>query len=303
MEIRSRIAPTPSGYLHFGNIFSFVITWLYTRKLKGKLLLRIDDLDKLRIKTKYIEDIFTTLEWLEIDYDQGPVNTTDFLKNYSQLHRINLYADLFHQLEVADQLFACQCTRKQIQEISTDGQYPGTCLKKQNDLNMKNASVRLKTKQNERICFNDIVLNSVTIDLYEKMRNPVLRRKDGLFAYQIASLADDIYYNINTIIRGVDLLSSTALQIYLAKSLQKNDFLQNSFLHHKLIKNHQNQKISKSQQASPVHLWKNKKNGKAQLFKQIAVLLNVDTYDISNINDLLLHFDDKIIKKLGEIHN
>ncbi|UZR95081.1 glutamate--tRNA ligase family protein [Chondrinema litorale] len=299
MEIRSRIAPTPSGYLHFGNIFSFVITWLYTRKQNGKLLLRIDDLDKLRIKQKYIDDIFATLNWLEIDYDEGPSNTTDFLQNYSQHLRLDLYNNFLRQLKSKELLFACQCSRKKIKKKSKDGLYPGTCLHARYSFGNLNTAWRLKSYSNNFIKFSDSILGEVSIDLKRNTRNPIMKRKDGLAAYQIATLTDDLHFKINTIVRGKDLLNSTAIQIYLANCLQKKPFKENTFLHHRLIKNQHNQKISKSKQASPVHLWREKKDGKIKLLQQIAVLLNVEASEISNLNDLLLHFKIENIHNLG----
>jgi len=289
--IRSRIAPTPSGYLHLGNIYSFLFTWLYVRKHKGKLLLRIDDLDKARIRKEYIDDIFRTLDWLEIDYDEGPSGTDDFLKNYSQHTRKELYYESLQNLKPHHHLFACTCSRAAIKANSYNGQYAGTCLLRNNAFDNKNTAWRLAHPQNLNIQIPDKMLGQTSINLTKHINYPVLKRKDDLPAYQIASLVDDTYYKINTVIRGEDLLPSTALQIYLAQITNKHTFSKANFLHHSLIKGTANQKLSKSQAAPAVHLWKNQPNGKMKFFREIAVLLNVDPHKIENIYDLLQEFN------------
>ncbi|MES2108653.1 MAG: glutamate--tRNA ligase family protein, partial [Bacteroidota bacterium] len=90
---KTRIAPTPSGFLHVGNVLSFSITAALARKTGAKTLLRIDDMDQTRANARYIQNIFDTLNFLEIPWDEGPANADDFEKSYSQVHRLNLYND------------------------------------------------------------------------------------------------------------------------------------------------------------------------------------------------------------------
>ena len=88
MTIRTRFAPTPSGFLHWGNAFSFVLTWLYARKHGGEILLRIDDLDSLRKRPEHVQDVFRSLEWLELDFDLGPSGPDEFEAKYLSLIHI-----------------------------------------------------------------------------------------------------------------------------------------------------------------------------------------------------------------------
>lgn len=106
---KTRIAPTPSGYLHLGNIISFLITSAIARKHKAKIFLRIDDLDRARVRDIYINDIFETLNFLEITYDEGPKDITDFKSNYSQIHRLDLYEKALKDLADKGACFACIC--------------------------------------------------------------------------------------------------------------------------------------------------------------------------------------------------
>lgn len=241
----TRLAPTPSGYLHLGNAFSFIITWLLARLQGGKILLRIDDLDNERFRPEYLEDIFYSLEWLGLDYDLGPCGVADFHAEWSQYRRIDLYKQLLQDL--SPHLFACTCSRKTWQEASTDGQYPGTCIAKNLPLETPEAVWRLLTPDNQWVIFNQAGKKEpVQAMPYQWMRHPVLRRKDGLPAYQVASVADDCHFGINLIVRGADLFASTVAQCYIATCIGTAQFRDIAFLHHPLLKDAQGEKLSKS---------------------------------------------------------
>ncbi len=248
-KIRTRIAPTPSGYLHMGNLFSFVLTWLIAKKENGTVRLRIDDLDADRMRREFLEDIFETLDWIGLQPDEGPSGLEDFLKNYAQQKRLPLYQSLIEKLVNTGKVYACTCSRKQILAINPEGIYPGTCLKKNMTIDHENAALRIHIKEEESwISIPGFEPNSPTIkvNLQKDMGDFVIRKKDGLPAYQITSLADDLRDGINVIVRGEDLLTSTAAQIFMAKTLGENPFSAVRFLHHPLIKNENSGKLSKS---------------------------------------------------------
>src|SRR6188768_2417676 len=96
--IRTRIAPTPSGYLHEGNLYSFVLTWLLAKSSGGQVLLRIDDMDGTRVRSEYLQDIFETLAFVGLTYDEGPVNLADFEQHFGQQHRLAQYESLLADL-------------------------------------------------------------------------------------------------------------------------------------------------------------------------------------------------------------
>ena len=114
MKMFTRMAPTPSGYLHIGNIFSFLLTREIADRLGGKVLLRIDDLDALRSKATYIQDIFETLRFLRIVYEEGPLNEEDFFLNYTQKIRSASYTAFLELPAVKNMVFACTCSRKDL---------------------------------------------------------------------------------------------------------------------------------------------------------------------------------------------
>lgn len=228
----TRIAPTPSGYLHIGNALSFLHTWLLARSQSGRILLRIDDLDNSRSRPEYLDDVFRTLEWLGIDWDMGPTSVSEFEERFSQRHRIPLYEQRYTQLEAAGVLYSCSCSRSQLQQRGLKGRYDGHC--RQQPAGMEGTATRLLVPEQD-ICFEDLVLGMVCQPLWEEMGDFVVRRRDGIFAYQLASLADDLHFGVDFIVRGQDLLSSTAAQVLLARYLQAEPFLQARFFHHPLI--------------------------------------------------------------------
>src|SRR5581483_8896906 len=145
---KTRIAPTPSGYLHLGNVLSFAITASLAEKTGAKILLRIDDLDPCRVDKRYVQDIFDTLNFLEISWHDGPRNIDEFENEYSQVHRMDLYRETLQQLREKDAVFACTCSRSQIRLSDPDDIYPGTCRDKGISLDMKGVSWRLRTDEN-----------------------------------------------------------------------------------------------------------------------------------------------------------
>jgi glutamyl-tRNA synthetase len=244
--VRSRIAPTPSGFLHIGNAYNFLMTEAIVRQSNGLLRLRIDDLDAPRIRKEYVEDIFESLSWLGIEPDEGPQDAAEQSTLFSQSLRISKYNDLLHRLVATGLVFACNCSRKDLQQKSSDGQYAGTCIDKQIPLDTPDVSWRLRTSEATNVSFHDRIMGRQEIRLWDVQRHFVIRRRDGLPAYHVASLYDDVDYNINTIVRGADLLTSTAAQLYLAQLLQLDGFIRTAFYHHPLMTDEKGEKLSKS---------------------------------------------------------
>lgn len=250
----TRLAPTPSGYLHQGNAFNFLLNWLAARQQGGKVLLRVDDLDSPRAKPEYVQDIFDTLHWLGIDWDLGPSSPAELANTWSQTHRLPLYHELLELLQTSGHLFACDCSRKTLAAVG--GTYPGTCLHKNIPFHQPDVAWRVRVPADEVITFRDGWLGEVNVALGAEGGSFVVRRRDGIPAYQIASLADDVHFGVDTIIRGEDLLSSTASQLHLARLLGLENFLQNSFYHHKLIKDGSGAKLSKSAGSTSLKHWR-----------------------------------------------
>ncbi|MBW4888310.1 hypothetical protein KXQ82_01225 [Mucilaginibacter sp. HMF5004] len=239
---KTRIAPTPSGFLHLGNALSFAITAALAHKTGAKILLRIDDLDQARMRSEYVQDIFDTLNFLEISWHEGPRDMGDFNKHWSQVQRLGLYNNALNRLKQSNSIFACSCSRADIPE---SGIYPGTCLNKGLPLDTPNTSWRFKTDSNP-IAVRTFPSGIVNSRLSPDMRYFIVRKRDGYPAYQLASLVDDLHFGIDLIIRGQDLWPSTLAQLQLANRLDENAFVNTNFYHHPLLMADGNKKLSKS---------------------------------------------------------
>ena len=185
-DIITRFAPTPSGYLHIGNVLSFAITWALAKRCNGQIVLRIDDIDTTRYRPEYVEDIFETLSFLGLDYDIGPHNLHEFETKYSQRHKLNRYQSGLDLLKEKNKLYACDCSRGQINTLSAKGLYLRKCAHSQKSFFQPNTAWRIKVPNHCLVPINDMLTNKQTIDLNQQMPDFVVRRKDGLPAYQIA---------------------------------------------------------------------------------------------------------------------
>lgn len=245
-----RLAPTPSGYLHLGNAVNFILTWLIVRRTHGTLHLRIDDLDRARLRPAYLENIFRTIEWLGIDYDHGPAGPADFERHFSQLHRLSRYHEFLAVLEqVPCRLYACACSRTEILARSPQGIHAGYCRCRALPFATPEAAWRVHVPAATVVQFSDLWQGPLAIELARELGDFVVRKKDGVPAYQIGSIVDDVQLGITLLVRGVDLLPSTAAQRWLAEQVPAAaPFLQTRVVHHPLLPDAAGHKLSKSQQ-------------------------------------------------------
>ncbi|MCC6472940.1 MAG: tRNA glutamyl-Q(34) synthetase GluQRS [Burkholderiales bacterium] len=207
---RGRFAPSPTGPLHFGSLVAAVASWCEARARGGQWLLRIEDLDPPRCAPGAAEDILATLERLGLDWDGTPMR---------QSTRGAAYAAALERL--ADHVFPCACSRREIADSALNPQgeqvYPGTCrggLPPGRGVR----SSRLRVDECE-IEFTDAVQGRIRQSLARDVGDFVLRRADGVFAYQLAVVVDDAEQGISHVVRGADLLASTPRQIYLQRLL------------------------------------------------------------------------------------
>lgn len=249
----SRLAPTPSGFLHLGNAVNFTLTWLLVRQAGGTLHLRIDDLDRTRLRPQYLENIFRTIDWLGLNYDFGPSGPDDFEQHYSQRHYLSDYAAVLQAALAANptMVYACRCSRTELVRTSIDGRYPGTCRDIQLETDAAEVAWRVRVPEEALVCFEDWWQGPVQVALARELGDFVVRKKDGWPAYQVASIIDDVRLGVTLVVRGLDLLPSTAAQLWLAQYLPgMNDFRRVQFGHHALLPGPDGAKLSKSTQAS-----------------------------------------------------
>ena len=218
--VTGRFAPSPSGRMHLGNLWSCLLAWLAARSTGGGMVLRLEDLDPDRCRQVYCDQVMRDLEWLGLDWDGQPVY---------QSRRFDLYAQAFHTLEEQGLLYPCYCTRAQRLAASaphrSDGVqvYDGRCRSltaaELEELGrIRRPAWRVRVPQVE-IQFEDRLQGPCRENLAWDCGDFILRRSDGVYAYQLAVVVDDGAMGVTQVVRGSDLLSSTPRQRYLLELL------------------------------------------------------------------------------------
>ena len=216
-----RFAPSPSGRMHLGNVFSALLAWLSVRSQGGEMVLRIEDLDPDRCRPAYVETLMDDLRWLGLDWDR---------EQTPQSRRTAAYAEAFDRLAARGLVYPCYCTRDQLHAASAphaaDGRvlYSGACR------NLTDAQRAAKTKTpawrllvpDREYGFCDGLQGPVSQNLARDCGDFIIRRADGVYAYQLAVVVDDAAGGITQVVRGVDLLDSTPRQLYLYELLGLN---------------------------------------------------------------------------------
>lgn len=213
-----RFAPSPSGRMHLGNVFSALLAWLSARAVDEEFVLRIEDLDPARCRPEYIALLRDDLQWLGLDWDREmPMQST----------RTAVYAEAFDRLNAQGLLYPCFCTRNELHAASaphaSDGTpvYAGTCrtlTREQIAAQTRKPAWRIRVP-NETIRYSDGVYGEISQNLLADCGDFILRRSDGVYAYQLAVVCDDALGGISQVVRGRDLLLSTPRQLWLFETL------------------------------------------------------------------------------------
>ena len=224
MPTVGRFAPSPSGRIHLGNILCCLLAWLSARQKGGRVVLRIEDLDTARCPRRYADQMEADLRWLGLDWDEGP-GTGGPHEPYYQSRRTALYQAALEKLEQQELVYPCFCTRAELHAASAphreDGQvlYAGTCR----DLTAEQIAEKRKGRApalrlrvpDEDWGFTDGHMGPYRENLARDCGDFLLRRSDGMFAYQLAVVVDDAAMGVTEVVRGSDLLDSTPRQLYL----------------------------------------------------------------------------------------
>ena len=240
-KICGRFAPTPSGRIHLGNIFCSLLAWLHAKSQGGEIVLRIEDLDKVRCPRSNADLLAKDLEWLGLTWDKGAYVSEDS-EHYFQSERFDISANYFEKLQAKNLIYPCFCSRGQLHAAEaphlSDGRilYAGTCK----NLTASEREERAQTRQpayrlavtDEPITFVDGNYGQQSYNLIEESGDFIVRRSDGVYAYQLAVTVDDALMGVTHVVRGCDLLSSTPMQIYIYKLL---GFTPPNFLHIPLL--------------------------------------------------------------------
>lgn len=242
MSYRGRFAPSPTGPLHFGSLVAAVASWLDARAAGGEWLVRIEDVDTTRTVPGAADDILRTLEAFGLHWD-GEVAW--------QSRRTDLYEAALSRLRAAGAVYRCKCSRREISDSGLAGAdgpiYPGTCRALRVPASVA-AAERMVAAQ-EPIAFDDRVQGRIAQSVARDVGDFVLKRRDGLYAYQLAVVVDDAEQRITDVVRGADLLWSTPRQIALQRAL---GLPTPRYLHVPVATNAQGEKLSKQTLARAV---------------------------------------------------
>ncbi|MDE5905369.1 tRNA glutamyl-Q(34) synthetase GluQRS [Duncaniella sp.] len=248
-----RFAPSPTGRMHLGNVFTALLSWLSVRKAGGRWILRIEDLDPQRSREEYARQIEDDLLWLGLEWDEGGLDDRGDAAPYRQSLRGEIYETYLRRLESTGYTYPCVCTRADIMATQAPHQSDGRviyggrcrpaklpCVLPAENLTVRHA-VRLYVPEDE-ICFSDRVYGQQRVSLATECGDFVLRRADGAWAYQLAVVVDDALMGVTEVVRGNDLLLSAAQQIYLYRLLGLQP---PSYAHLPLLCNQAGQRLSK----------------------------------------------------------
>ena len=250
---RGRLAPSPTGYLHAGHAQTFWIAHQRALNLGGDLILRNDDLDNQRCKSAYVEALFEDLQWFGFKWSEGPDRGGSF-GPYSQSQRQEIYRAALRRLQLGAFVYPCSCSRKDIQSAvsaphAADDEliYPGSCRHKTlDDVGNQSHCWRFRVVDGEKIQLNDGHFGPVEFVAGKDFGDFVVWRPDGICSYQLATVVDDCAMKITEVVRGADLLVSTARQILIYRAL---GFPVPSFYHCPLMLDEKGQRMAKRQDA------------------------------------------------------
>lgn len=237
---RGRIAPSPTGYLHLGHARTFWIAQERARQSRGTLVLRNEDLDSTRYKMEFVDAMLEDMKWFGLEWSEGP-DIGGSLGPYNQSERMNFYRAALEKLFGGGFIYPCVCSRKDIQAAvraphAEDDEliYPGTCRERREERRVtgnanvagvltspgtRHASLRFRVPDDEIISFTDNNLGPQQFTAGKDFGDFIVWRRDDLPSYQLAVVVDDAAMQITEVVRGQDLLLSTARQILIYRAL------------------------------------------------------------------------------------
>lgn len=290
MTIITRIAPSPTGYLHVGNVRTALVNWLFAKKNNGKFLLRIDDTDLGRSKKEYEDAIKQDLKWLGLDWDD----------NFNQKDRLDRYEQIKNSLIASGRLYPCYETQEELlikrKIMLTQGKPP---VYDRASLNLSQEKLRSFEAQGRKphfrfkleprkVTWDDMIRGIVEIDP-TTMSDPIFIREDGTWTYMLCSVVDDIDYKISHIIRGDDHVANTAVQIQLFEALSA----QMPIFGHLPRITTKNAEISKRTGGFDIATLRDQKEIEAMTINNFLGTIGTSTpfTHFTNLNDLIKIFD------------
>ncbi len=261
-KYRGRLAPSPTGYLHLGHARTFWVAQERARANGGTLILRNEDLDSTRYKMEFVEAMLEDLRWFGFEWQEGPDIGGAFAP-YNQSERMNFYRAAFEKLRVGGFIYPCTCSRKDIQaavraphaEDDDEPIYPGICRNRKSEIGNQKISWRFRVPDGEPISFVDENFGEQRFIAGKDLGDFIVWRRDDVPSYQLVCVADDAAMQITEVVRGADLLKSTARQILLYRAL---GLTPPNFFHCELMKDETGVRLAKRHDALSLRALKEK---------------------------------------------
>lgn len=218
MTVRTRFAPSPTGYLHVGGARTALFSWLYARKHGGKFVLRIEDTDLERSTAESVNAILEGMTWLGLEYDEGP---------FYQTHRFERYNEVIGELMDKGLAYRCNCSRERLDNLREEAmkrkdkpRYDGHCRDKNIDPEEPHV-IRFRNPDSGVVVVDDLIRGRVAFN-NEELDDLIIRRTDGSPTYNLTVVVDDMDMEISHVIRGDDHLNNTPKQINILRALDKS---------------------------------------------------------------------------------
>lgn len=274
---RGRYAPSPSGPLHLGNLRTALVAWLQARLSGGQFILRMEDIDTERARDQFARGILEDMLWLGLDWDEGP-DVGGPRGPYTQSERSAFYEDAIRTLQALGQVFECTCTRRELREAASAPHgktpvYSGMCRHEDAARRAERAgragraaSLRWMVPAGEW-GVEDVVYGRYAHVLTEEVGDLIIRRADGLYAYQLAVVVDDALMGVTDVVRGEDLLDSAPRQAALFEAL---GYTPPRFWHVPLMRDASGEKLSKRDGSTSLAALREAGARPAQIVGQLA---------------------------------
>ncbi len=297
MTIRTRFAPSPTGYLHVGGARTALFSWLYARKHGGQFVLRIEDTDLERSTAESVNAILEGMTWLGLEYDEGP---------FFQTHRFDRYEEIIQQLMDKGLAYRCNCSRERLDELREEAmkrkekpRYDGRCRDQVVDPNEPHV-IRFRNPDEGSVVVDDLVRGRVVFENAE-LDDLIIKRTDGSPTYNLTVVVDDMDMKINHVIRGDDHLNNTPRQINILQALGQEP---PAYAHVPMILGDDGARLSKRHGAVSVMQYREEGYLPEALLNYLVRLgWSHGDQEIFSIDEMIEHFDINQVNRAASAFN